>query len=74
MGEITEFGFNFGSMEVTRTCSDKSISIVSIKTPKAKFSVRATKTGQIRFYDDQGNECELIAKSYCEQLNRQGNQ
>jgi len=74
MGEITEFGFNFGSIEVTRTSSDKSSAIISIKTPKAKFSVRATKTGQIRFYDDQGNECELIAKSYCEQLNRQGNQ
>jgi len=63
MGEITEFGFNFGSMEVTRTSSDKSSAIISIKTPKAKFSVRATKTGQIKFYDDQCNECELIAKT-----------
>jgi len=64
----TEFGFNFGSMEVTRTCGDEKASVISIKTPKAKFSVRATKTGQLRFYSESGNECELVAKDYMEQL------
>jgi len=68
--ENTDFGFNFGSMEVTRTANDKNsgICVVSLKTPKASFSVRATKTGFIRFYDDQGNECELVSKKCIDQL------
>jgi len=68
MSKITDFGFDFGSMKVTRTCSDKFASVMSIETPKAKFSVRATKTGNIRFYSESGNECELVAKDYIQQL------
>ena len=64
-----EFGFKFGSLLVTRTCSDgNGAHVISIATPKAKFSVRATKTGQVRFYDNQGNECELVNKDYVNQL------
>jgi len=62
------FGFDFGSMTVTRTCQDKSSSVVSISTRKCKFSVRATNSGSVRFFDDQGNECELVQKDYIEQL------
>ena len=62
--ELTQHGFNLGSLEVTRTHSDKFASVISVETPKAKFSVRATKTGNIRFYDDQGNECELVNKKF----------
>ena len=67
--ELTRYGFNFGSMSVTRTAEDdKGVTIVSVTTQKSKFSVRATKTGFIRFYDNQGNECELVNKDYIEQL------
>jgi len=65
MSKTTEFGFNFVAISVTRTCEDKKGAvIISVETQKAKFSVRATKTGFIKFYDNQGNECELVAKSY----------
>lgn len=60
--ELTKHGFDFGSLEVTRTHIDKFASVIAVKTPKSKFSVRATKTGNIRFYDEQGNECKLVNK------------
>ncbi len=63
--EITQYGFNFGSMEVTRTSSGgDGVAIISVKTPRAKFSIRTTKTGQIKFYDQFGDECELINKEF----------
>lgn len=68
-----KFGFDFGSMTVTRTCQDKTASIVSVSTKKAKFSIRATNNGSIRFYDDQGNECELVNKDYLLTLQKEGN-
>jgi len=69
MSVITRFGFLFGSMSVTRTAiDDKEVAIVSVATPKTKFSIRATKTGNVRFYDEQGNECELVNKEYMERL------
>lgn len=66
MSELTEFGFKFGSIDVSRTASDKSsgITVVSIKTPKLSFSIRATKTGFISFYDGKGNECDLVDIDY----------
>jgi hypothetical protein len=63
-----KFGFDFGSMTVTRTCQDNKSSIVSVATKKAKFSIRATNNGSIRFFDDQGNECELVNKKYIESI------
>lgn len=68
LNRVHKYGFTFGSMNVTRTSSDEKASIISVTTPKSKFSVRATKTGQVRFYDEQGNECELVAKSHIEYL------
>ena len=68
MNEITKHGFNFGSMEVTRTCNDESSAVVSIKTPKTEFSVRATKTGLVRFFNEHGVECKLIAKSFSDSI------
>ena len=62
------FGFDYGSMTVTRTCQDNKSSTVSVSTKKAKFSIRATKNGSIRFFDDQGNECELVNKDYLAQI------
>jgi hypothetical protein len=62
-GEITDYGFNFGSIEVTRTCSHfNGVAIISIKTPKSSFSVRATKTGVVRVFDGEGNECVMERK------------
>ena len=69
MNKTTEFGFDFGAMSVTRTCEDKKgVAIISIETQKTKFGVIATKTGKVRFFDNQGNECELVNKSYIQQL------
>lgn len=59
---MNEFGFDFGSMSVTRTCQDKFSSIISISTVKTKVSVRATNNGSLRFFDDQGNELKLTHK------------
>tara|TARA_R100000951_G_scaffold114219_1_gene118017 strand:+ start:1213 stop:1431 length:219 start_codon:yes stop_codon:yes gene_type:complete len=67
-----KFGFDFGSMTVTRTCQDEKASIISVSTTKAKFSIRATNNGSVRFYDDQGNECELANKEWLEHLTKQG--
>lgn len=59
----TRYGFNFGSMEVTRTCGDEfGNHVISVKTPKKKLSIRSTPTGQLRFYDDKGNELKLVDK------------
>ncbi len=76
MSELTNFGFNMGCMKVTRTYEDKSegknlhVSVVSIETPKTKFSIRSTRTGFVRFYDEQGNECELVNKDYMNKLEK----
>ena len=67
--KTTQYGFKFGSMEFTRVCGDdkSSIHVVSIETPKYNVKVRATKTGQLRFFvGDQ--ECELVDKGYVKQL------
>lgn len=47
--EETEFGFNFGSAEVTRVCSDKKKGwvILSVKTPRSEIEIRVTKSGII---------------------------
>ncbi len=63
-----KYGFDFGSMTVTRTYQDEKASIISVATKKANFSIRATNNGSIRFFDDQGNECELMQKEYIESL------
>jgi hypothetical protein len=58
--EITDFGFNFGAMKVTRTCSDyKGGAVVSIKTDKGSISIRSSKTGVITVYDNKGVKFNL---------------
>ena len=68
---MNKYGFDFGSMTITRTCQDEKASIVSISTKKAKFSIRATNNGSLRFFDDQGNELELVNKQYIKSLNKE---
>lgn len=55
----TEFGFEYGSAKVQRTCSDekKGWVQIAINTPKHQgqgLSVYVTKTGKVRIYDRRG--------------------
>ena len=52
----TEFGFEVGSVEITRTCSDhkKGWVALSLKTPKGIFDIYVTKTGKVRFHSKDG--------------------
>ena len=60
MSKTTEFGFDFGSMEVTRVCGDEDAAhVISIKTPKKHFHMRATKSGILSFYDKNGDKLYL---------------
>jgi hypothetical protein len=68
--KTTEFGFDFGSMTITRTAQDEKSSIVSVSTKKCKINIRATTNGSVRFFDDQSNECELVNKGYLVHLER----
>lgn len=62
--EETKFGFNFGSMEITRTCSDyKGAAIIIVSTPKGRLSIRASKTGVISVYDGSGVKLNLKTTS-----------
>ena len=66
--ENTRYGFDFGSMEVTRVANDRLTAIINIKTKKASLNVRATKNGSMRIYDEHGNECEIVNKDYIKSL------
>lgn len=57
--KITDYGFIFGSAEVTRIASDETgASIIGLKTPKHEISIRVTKTGKVKIYNQIG-EIEL---------------
>ena len=62
--EVTEFGFNWGTAEVTRLFSDeaKGWVTIGIKTPKGEIQVYVTKTGKIRVHDKSGAEWKPIAQ------------
>jgi hypothetical protein len=48
----TEYGFEFGAMEVVRIYSDEEKGVlIEIRTPKNLLTVRATKTGHLRVSD-----------------------
>ena len=71
---MSKFGFKFGSMNIERVCGDfDGPHVVKVKTPKSEFSIRATKTGRVRFFDDGGNECELVSKDYVLELEAMAN-
>lgn len=48
------YGFEYGSAEVTRICSDKKRGwvVVQVDTPKNNVQVYVTKTGKVRVYFD----------------------
>jgi hypothetical protein len=49
-----KFGFQFGSISVTRlsTEEEKGCVVIGIKSPKTDIQIYATKTGKIRVYKD----------------------
>lgn len=52
--EEREYGFLYGSADVSRICSDekKGWVVVGLTTPKSRVQVYATKTGKVRVYLD----------------------
>jgi hypothetical protein len=49
-----DYGFEWGSIDVQRQCSDEEKGWVSlgVKSPKADVQIYATKTGKVRIYLD----------------------
>lgn len=52
----TEYGFDYGAVQVTRLFSDEKKGWVTIglETPKANIQVYVTKTGKLRIHDENG--------------------
>lgn len=50
---ITEYGFTYGSAEITRMHTDTKTGAVylGIKTPKADMQIYITKTGKVRIFN-----------------------
>lgn len=46
--EVTDYGFKYGSMEVTRITQVRGTSVIEVTTPKQTIAIYATKTGQLR--------------------------
>jgi hypothetical protein len=44
--QLTEYGFEWGSLEVSRICSEDGWVVLGLKTPKKSFQVYVTKTGK----------------------------
>lgn len=60
--EVTQFGFNWGSLDVERACSDSKTGWVTLllTTEKMSIQVHVTKSGKIKIYDAQTeNQYEL---------------
>ena len=56
--EETEFGFDYGSAKITRTCSDEKMGwvILSVETPKQNLQLYVTKSGKVRVFSQSGGE------------------
>ncbi len=52
----TDYGFDWGSVKVTRACSDekKGWVVLLVKTPKEEIQVYVTKTGKVRISSESG--------------------
>lgn len=48
----TTFGFEYGSTQVTRMCSDKKKGwvVINVHTKKGDWQIYATKTGKVRVH------------------------
>lgn len=60
---LTEFGFDFGSMTVERTCElDDERVVVTVKTPFRELSIYASRTGRsLRVFERGGGELHTPA-------------
>lgn len=56
-----QYGFEYGSAQVTRLFSDdkKGTVTLEVKTPKQQIQIYVTKTGKIRIHDSQGEWFKL---------------
>lgn len=56
--EETQYGFNYGPIEIERVCSDeeKGSVVILLRTKKQRVQVYVTKTGKIKLYDGYHNE------------------
>lgn len=60
--EETQFGFNWGSAELTRCFSDSKKEWVTLllKTPKHELQIYVTKTGKVRIHEAGGREWKAL--------------
>lgn len=60
--EETQYGFNYGSLDITRIHSDdkKGWVLLQLRTPKSRIQVYATKTGKLRLFDELNNGTEYL--------------
>lgn len=56
--EETEYGFKYGSADLSRLCSDvkKGWVMMGLKTPKTDIQIYVTKTGKVRVFDIKNGE------------------
>ena len=59
-----DYGFQYGTAEVTRLCSDdkKGWVVLLVETPKQKLQIYVTKTGLVRVHDKDGKEWKTREK------------
>jgi len=59
--EETKYGFNYGALDIERTCSDekKGWIVITLRTKKISIQVYVTKTGKIRLHDECGREFKV---------------
>ena len=60
--ETTNFGFNYGSAEVTRIGEDNDTVYIGVKTPKTSISIRVTKAGSVIVYNSDGEKINLTVE------------
>lgn len=55
---LLDWGFQFGSATITRTCSDHKEGwvVINLDTPKGSWDLYVTKTGKVRIYNKQTGE------------------
>lgn len=58
----TKYGFEYGSLNIQRCCSDeqKGWVLVNVKTKKNNIDIYATKTGKIRLFNKKSGKEILI--------------
>lgn len=58
--ELTQYGFNFGVMEVSRSFSRDGAVYISVKTPHRELQIYASPTGRsLRVFDYGKGEMKL---------------